>query len=205
MATPNRLPPSNVSPAELWAKMTETPRPVKIVDFPRAVGDQRVEVAIRCLTQDEQMRVHLNGQMAAKRECESHKLPFNAVDAKTTIEYHNTVEVLFAVCRNPSNPEEPFFRSRDEIRKHLSADECAALTNEWRLFTAETSPLITDMSGSEIDAWIEYIALEGASLPLARMTPAALIHLLNSMASQLYSLRPGKESPGSQPSDTSDA
>lgn len=191
---------AKLSPSELWSKMIETPRPVKTVTFPRMIEGESVDVAIRVLTQDEQARLVLDAQTDTRRALEKKKLPFDLTDdgVRQLLEFNNTVELLFHVCRDPNDPTQSFFRSRDEIRKHLTSDECAILANEWMLFTSEVSPLIGEMSDSEMEALIEYIAGAGASLPLARMTPRALLRLLNFMACRLYSLRQDTESHGSQ-------
>ena len=200
MSTPKRPKniPSDITPAELWVKMTETPRPVTIVDFPRMVNDQTVQVAIRVLTQDEQMRCVMAAQTFARKELEKNKIVFDmSVDVvRQIVEYHNTIEVVFEVCRSPENYEVKFFRSREEIRKFLSADEVGVLAMEWLRFTSEVSPLMTEMSNAEMQALIEFIAAEGASLPLARLTPKATIRLLNFMASLLCKSPQDSDSPG---------
>lgn len=183
------------SPAELWATMTQTPRPFKIVDFPRCIDDMSIKVGIRVLTQDEQMRVIMLASTEAKKELVKNKIDYDSAQdiVRQVVEYHNTMHLVYEVCRDPEDQTKPFFRSVAEIRKELSSDEVAALANEWLVFTSEASPLVTKMSKVEMESMIEFIAAEGASLPLARMTPVAVIHLLNFMASRLSTLPTASE------------
>jgi len=175
--------------------MTQTPRPIKIVDFPRNIDDMNVKVAIRVLTQDEQIRVVMQANVLARAELAKNKVEYDASSdvVKQVVEYHNTMGLVYEVCRDPEDVSRPFFRNIAEIRNQMSADEVAVLANEWLIFTSESSPLVTKMSKAELEAMIEYIAAEGASLPLARMTPVAVIHLLNTMASRLCTLQTDSE------------
>ena len=194
-------PPENIAPADLWAQITQTPRPSRIVDFPRKGEDGQSlgQIRLQTLTQSEQMESASSAERVAKkfmREVVStaeQNLGYDSV-------YRNAaaVEILFRSARKVDEPTRFFFPSPDEMRKRLTVDEIGVLMNAYLVTQTELGPIVSQLSEVEAEAWIERLAEGGSRVPLAFLSSEAQSELLWRMASQIQILRTEQSSLGLQ-------
>lgn len=194
-------PPDHVAPADLWAQITATPRPSRIVDFPRNGEDGKSlgQIRLQTLTQAEQMESAASAERVAKkfmRESvgnQEQNLGYDSV-------YRNAaaVEILFRSARKVDEPQRFFFPSPDEMRKRLTVDEVGVLMSAYLTTQSELGPIVSQLSEVEAEAWIERLAEGGSRVPLAFLSSEAQLELLTLMASLIRSLRTEQFSPGSQ-------
>jgi hypothetical protein len=202
------LPPKDVAPSELFAKLTSVDRPHKIVDLPRkgADGEPVGQVAMVPLTQYEMMaaaasaekqtRELLKGNLPQQTEAQ---LGYNDV-------YNNSAaaEVLFRACKKPDDLKSSAFRTPHEIGTALSTDEIGVLYHHYETVKAELGPIVSTMTEDEVEAWVAVLAKGGSYLPLDTLSWGALTTLVLSMASLLQSFLTDRSSLGSpaEPQDS---
>lgn len=203
MASP---PPRDVAPADLWALITQTPRPSQRVPFPRVGPDGRPlgEVVIWVLHQEERSAATLAAERHVRKVLKDAypqrgeaSLGYDAL-----FEDRASVEILFRACRRAENVNVPAFPSADEIARALSTDEVAVLMRSYLRVQAECGPIVADMSQEMVDAWIDVLASGGSKHPLDSLSSGALTTLLWSMACRLYKSRTDKRSRGPQPEES---
>lgn len=194
-------PSKDIAPSELWAALTQIPRPFRIVPFPRKDpnGTPVGELAIWVLTQEEQIAAAADAERTAK------KLLSEASDQTTGMGYADvyrneaTVQVLYRACRDAKDPKKPVFPSPGEMRKKLTVDEIGTLVRHYYTAQAELGPIVTDFeSEGEQEAWIRRLAEGGSAFPIDSLSPELVDRLLISMASQLVSFWTAMSSAGSQ-------
>jgi hypothetical protein len=191
-------PPDNIAPADLWAQITTTPRPSRIVDFPRKGEDGNTlgQIRLRTLTQGEQMEAASAAERCAKKfmrdsvSSDQHNLGYDVVFRNAS-----AVEILFRASFKVDEWRF-FFPSPDEMRKRLSVDEIGVLMHAYTLAQAELGPIVSLLTEAELEAWIERLAEGGQRVPLAFLSSEAQSELLVHMASQIQSLRTDKSSRG---------
>jgi hypothetical protein len=184
--------------------------PSQKIPFPRknADGAAVCDVVVRVLTQsqiesccanaEQHVRLLFKGKLEAAGIDE-----IKAVRAEAWSEaYENAklVELLFEACRDPDEPKRPLFSGPTEIRKLLTADECASLFQAYATIQEQNAPLISELSEAELEDWITTLAKGAAHAPLWLLAHGAQTQLLTYMASQLRSSKIGTGSP-SLPSD----
>ena len=200
-------PPADLSPSELWSALTVTPRPWKVVDFPRidpitkeVVG----QVAIWALTQEEQIAASASADSVVKKLM---KDPQRSNEANLGYEnvYNNevTVQVLARACRDAKDIKRPAFPSPGQMRKAFSVDEVSVLAVLYLQVQAELGPIVANMTGDEEEAWIGRLAEAGEVFPTASLSPRLLERLLISMARRLVASSMATPSAGSPPGDGS--
>jgi|SRR5215210_7474121 len=199
-------PPENIPPSDLWAQITQVPRPHRLVDFPRrdpGSGEPMGKVALQVLTQEEQMTC------AAAAEAFTRKIIKEAPrqdEAKRGYDdvYNNAaaVEVLFRACRRTEDVTRPFFPAPAEIRKHLTADEVGVLMTNYFTVQTELGPIVAHLSSEEVDAWITRLVEGGSAYPLDLLSSDVLRTLVVGMASQLRAYATATSSPGSEPDES---
>jgi hypothetical protein len=188
------LPPDNVAPGDLWAQIIATPRPSRIVDFPRNGEDGKPlgQIRLRTLTQSEQMESASAAERVAK------KFMREAVGSdqmnhgyESVFRNASAVEILFRASFKVDEWRF-FFPSPDEMRKRLSVDEIGILMHSYMITQAELGPIVSQLSESELEAWIHRLSEGGSRVPLAFLSSEAQSELLTHMASLIQSFRTDK-------------
>ena len=195
-------PPKHMSPATLFASLTEMPRPIRRVDFPRKRPDGTPvgQVAIRVLTQEERLRASAEAERWAREL-------LSDPDARKTFESGDVYEncaactLLHLACRDTEDPERPVFPTPKAIAEVLTVDEVAMMLRHYTTVQAELGPIVATMTEDEVDAWIERIAKAGDAFPFDLLSPAAQGQLASSMARRLSRSRMGTSSPSSEFAD----
>lgn len=195
-----------MSPDELWARVCASPRPHKLIDFPRNDADGKTlgTVAIVVLTQEEQMLAAAETERYTKKAIKD--LP-KADDAKRGYDdcYNNrgAVEILFRACRRPDDPTRGFFPSPDEMQRVLTVDEVGILYRAYFVVQEELGPVVAHLSKEEEDAWIRRLKEAGSRSPLASLSWDAVSLLALSLASRMPEFAMSSDSSGSPPSSGS--
>jgi hypothetical protein len=186
-------PPKDLSPAQLWAEITQEPRPFRIVDFPRnhpKTGLAYCQIALAVLTPGEQVRcavaadAYVRSQLGIQKSGELSK--------GYDITYDNAIgiETIYMSARAPSDVDAKFFPSADAIRNNLTSHEVAVLIDAYAQITSEIGPIISTMTKVDMEAWLDVLE-DGAGRvsPLYRLSPEQKNDLIRYLAEQLRSLR----------------
>lgn len=202
MTEPSKAPPADLSPSELWVALTQTPRPFKVVDFPRAdpiTGEPMGKVAIWCLTQEEQIAASAEAERVTKKLLKDPQREGEANLGYTTIFSNEaTVQVLFRACRNVKDIMRPVFPSASMLRKQLSVDEISVLAVLYMQVQSSVGPIVASMTPEEEKLWIGRLADAGDVFPTASLTLREMEALLLSSAKQLVSFWTERPSAGSE-------
>lgn len=220
-------PPEHIDPSDLWAQITTLPRAHRAVPFPRCDKDGLPigRIAITVLQADE---VTLSNFHAEKFAREHSKKIIGEIPKSTErnesysecFRSRASREILFRSCKkaHECEPDErgvclvdhdkltAFFPTVESIGKQLSNDEIAVLMNLYMQTQHEVGPIVSNLSQSEFDSYVEVLAKGGSTDPLAFLSWGQQSDLVMYMACQLYALRAASCSPITQPeSDTSPA
>lgn len=194
--------PPNITPVELFAKLSETPRPATTVDFPRkdAEGNPLFQVQIQILNLEETMACSANAERYA-RSVMKDQIPQEgdlAPEYKNILHTQKAIEMLFKACRHPDDLSRPLFPQKEMIKKLLTDDELAILTKHYLTHQVECGPVVAWMTEPEIDAWISKLKEGGASAQffLDLLSSEALKTLALSLASRLVSSQTDTTSAG---------
>ncbi len=207
----------------LWERVTALPRPFRIVPLPifdgngNSVGDVHMQV----LTHQELMAARAAGE----RHVRDTYLKFKTADGKSEgsvpkkdeassyedLEANaNTIEILYRSCRRVEDPSDthsgpkwPAFPSPAEMRKRLTNDQVGVLMRAYLQVQVETGPIVASMSKEEVDAWIERVAKDGSTVPLASLSWGAASELILRMAYRLHRSSIATSSPGPLPDENS--
>jgi hypothetical protein len=194
-------PPSHLTASELWLALQPTPRPHRVVDFPRKTPDGTPvgQVAMWPLSQEE----HCMATAAAEKYVRR-LLPETKKDA---LGYENlygnavATEMMFLACRDMRDITRPAFPSAQAIREVLTVDETAVLFEHYLSVQLEVGPIVSQMSTKQYEAWIARLVEGQNAFPFDLMSSAVQKALLRRMASQLRSLQTATFSAGSPPDD----
>lgn len=199
-------PPEAFKPDELFVALQQQPRPYRVVDFPRvnpATGQPIGQLAITPLTQGELIEAKADATRAGKA------LTKDNLDPKEYVVGHQQIyeelcgcEILWRACRQVANVGVKVFPGAADIRSKLSSDEVAVLMQSYAIVQVEIGPLISTMSGVEMDAWLKRLAEGASALPLRLLSSEALRALVMRGASRLHPSPTGSGSSG-QPADDS--
>lgn len=196
-------PPQNISASELWARLNESPRPHRIVDFPRlsADGTPIGQVAMWVLTQEEQMICASAAQRFAKEKVKDGKR--EDIGYETVYSNQSVVEILYRACRRADDVTLSAFPSPALIRERLTADECSVLFEKYLSVQLDLGPIVTAISKDEYEAWVERIAEGGlAASPFVLLSWEMQRLLAHFMACQIQASRTGSSSAGSPLDET---
>ena len=185
----------SVSPRDLWALVTQTPRPHRTVPFPRkdAAGAPVCDVRLVLLTQSEMMVAQANAERRAKRMLKDSAPKKDEASRAYEDLYKNScsAEVLYLCCKHPDDPEmkRAFFRTPEDVLTHLSLDEVGVLMSSYLSFQVEVSPIQGAFdSDDDMDALLAKLVEGGAAgSPLASVSPVGLIQLCMYLARRLSS------------------
>lgn len=207
MAETSNGPPKEVSPSELWIRLTELPRPFKLVDFPRKdpITKQPVgKVAIWVLTQGELMIAQAAADEFAKKTLkENPKTSEQNLGYEELYKNAAAVEIICRACRRPDDLKQPAFPSPKLVRSTMLSDEVAILARHYLQWQAESGPIIAYMSEADMDAWLERLSAGGSKFPLALLSSGMQEDLLMHSARRLYPSLTAKSLSGSPPSEPS--
>jgi hypothetical protein len=148
--------------AELWAQITQAPRPHRLVEFPRynpVTGESIGKLTMWVMTPAEAV-------LCASRAGKDAKTLFGDKQDPSQSNVYDTLtssEILYVVCRQAEDINCPFFPSSAAIREHLTTDEMGVLISAYIQLQSELGPIIGGqrMSSAEMDAWLDKLK-EGA-------------------------------------------
>lgn len=191
-------PPTHITPTDLWAALTSTPRPYRTVDFPRtdpSTGQAIGEVAMWVLTPAEHSHCSGAAERYAKKVLGD--APRESIAFATVYDNAVAVEILMRAVRSATNVAAPFFPSADAIRETLTTDEVGALFAAYAQLQAELGPIVSRMTAEQLEAWLVRLEEGGRTLaPFYSLSPAAKNELLSFLVSHWWSSQKANNSPG---------
>ena len=197
------LPPTDVTPSELFLKLMETPKPAMVVDFPRidhVTKKPIAQVRVEVLGHDQHDYARRQAHAALKaRNYTLEDLASPALNEITgdAVARELLAMAVFEVKPMPGgDPDKPsymrVFRDAADLTKALTADELATLFAYYAQVQYKFGPLDKFYdNGDEVDAWVKRLA-EGAGehsfLRLSSPRQADLLYSLAARISGIYSL-----------------
>lgn len=212
----SHAPPKNITPVDLWAQLTTLPRAHRVVPFPRVDADGVAlgNVAIVVLDGDDVMLANINAEKYARDQYkkivgeipkadevnEAYSKSFNARASRELIfrsckRADDCLPDSRGVCTTDHGKLVPLFPTLEAIGK-LSTDETAVLVRHYMQTQAEVGPIVSNMSKSEMEAWIEVLGKGGSAAPLALLSSDQASDLMMFMACRLCSSPTDNNSPG---------
>jgi len=222
------LPPKDVAPSALFAKLLETPEPSEVIDFPRPGPDGsplfRVRVRVLRVNEIDQAR------RKAHERCKALGVAPAEMDTPINREILGDAvarEVVAMACSEAEPVKGTEGNHRPTYARlfadgaavsELTPDELAALFGAYQLVQHRFGPFEHNLhSAEEVDAWVDALTAGARELPLFRLSShqrdllcVELAHLVrafrSSTDSQPESLPESSESSRSDsPTDTSSA
>ncbi len=188
MASPS----PDLPPGELWLQITRSPRPHRLVDFPRVdhvTGLPMGQIAIWILTQEESMICQKAADQHARAMLKENS-PRNGEPVQGYEDlYRNEAanQVLYRACRRPNDLKYPAFPSPGEMRKHFSSDEIGVLMNHYNTIRAQLGPIIAELTMDELDEWTGRLMEGGGEYFLDLLSSGAKTALVGHLVSRLRS------------------
>ena len=187
--------------SQLWALLTQVPRPSRKVDIPRKLPGTDVsvgEVPIWPLTHSEL----IESNAAAEQRMRTFFKDENKKDEMNLGYQHSfanelAVQHLWRACRDPEDMTKPAFPSPKAMSTQFSGDEIGVLYNHFLTVQSEVGPITSSMSDEEYEAWVRRIAEAGHADPFDSLSWDLQRILVVSMASQLASYWTDTSSAGS--------
>lgn len=199
--------PKELKPSELFEALAATPRPHRIIDFPRydqATGEPVARVAIWVLSQGEQMLAAAEAEAYTRAKLKE-AIP-GTNDARRGYDdiYNNAaaVEVLFRALRKKDDLSKSAFATPKELRA-LSVDEIGVLFQEYLITQHQLGPIVTKMTEADLDMWLARLKEGADAIPFARLSLETLIDLIGSLASRVLKSSTANSSSGSPVDDGS--
>lgn len=197
-------PPEDVEASELFLKLCEA-RPSEVIDFPRKdrAGNPVGKVRIQVLTMDDHNRARMVAQEILKRSAKDYGIPNLEkadMDSPAVREVLGDLvahELLCMACRveDPTDPlvETPtygrVFRTADDLRKRVTADETLVLFNAYMLVQHKYGPFeLTLNDDDDLEAWVKRLEEGGSAFPLLALSLPQLAELTLSQAQRISSL-----------------
>jgi hypothetical protein len=201
------MPPKNVAPSKLWAKLQETPAPSEVVDFPRRRRDGTPVGQLRVMVIPQHQ--HDVAREAAARAMEKRKWKPEQLQNELLAEVQGDLtakEILALACHevdpipgSENDPRYPRVFANGEQVGELTADEIEVLFTQYLMVKAKYGPYIRDLSEDELNEWM---SMAQRSFELTSI----LIQHSNSLSiseSDRERLTTGISSSGEQPDDGS--
>lgn len=209
-------PPKNVAPETLFARLAQSKRPTKVIDFPRknAEGLPIAQVALVVLTSGEQQKCRAAAEAYALDMLRGNPdgVPFRQVVdvvGGRSLGYEElyrnelAIETVCAAVREPTEKLSAFFPNSQLARLHTTTDEITVLFMAYCEHQSESGPIVSSMDVPTMEAWIRRLQ-EGASrVPLAQLSSEALRDLVMHLASLLPRSATDSGSPGWPPDENS--
>jgi hypothetical protein len=131
-------------PTPFWEKLQRTPRPVRLIDFPRQIFNMKRErMAIRVLTQEErELATAAAAHYVAKRLRDELK---GDQGYEELYAQRLATEMLWHACRDGTPDlefEQAFFPTSDILAQVVNVTEIATLIEEYRTTERELSPIV---------------------------------------------------------------
>lgn len=195
-------PPKNANESATWVKFTQLPRPLSEPHVFRARGKDVGTLVFRVLSSAEYA-----GALVAAHTKSGEML---GADAHGTVAFEELyleqkgVNLIALACRQPESPDFPTFLTADDVRQNLTDDEIAVLLAAYAIFRRESGPIISELTGEELEAWFELVMKGASRFPLVRCSGDALADLVMYLASKLRAVTStATSSPGSPPDASS--
>lgn len=191
------MPPKDVAPSKLWAKLQETPAPSEVVDFPRKRRDGNPVDQLRIMVIPQYQ--HDVAREAAARAMERRKWRPEQLQNELLAEVQGDLtakEILALACHevepipgSENDPKYPRIFANGEQVGHLTADEIEVLFTQYLMVKAKYGPYIRDLSEDELNEWIRVLGDGGGTaFPLASFSSEDLVRLCMSMAQRSFEL-----------------
>jgi len=196
-------PPEDISPAELFLKLSE-PRPSEVIDFPRKdrFGDPVGKIRIQVLTMEDHNRARILAQQALKKTVAGfglEALDQRDMESPAVREVLGDLvahEILCMACVS----DKPTFEATDErpavyakvfktpadLRRVLTADETLTLFRAYQLVQHRYGPFeATTGEDGELEAWIKRLEEGAEHFPLLRLALPQLHELTSCFAARI--------------------
>jgi hypothetical protein len=187
-----QVPPQDIAPDELWRRITERPRPHRVIDLPQkdAGGKAVGRVAMVVLTQTEQQAVIAASDRWVRKFIASEKTgTMDRSEAYETLySSRAAVETLSRAMRRDTDPTRPAFMGSDVpglLSNHFLPDEIAVLMKEYLHTRATLGPIVSTMSDDEYALWKERLKAGALLYPLAYLTSGLTSELLLRLGADL--------------------
>lgn len=196
-------PPSDIEPSELWLKLCE-PRPSEVIDFPRRdrQGNPVGKVRIQVLTMDDHNRARIVAQQVLKRSAADYGIPNMDkadMDSPAVREVLGDLvahELLCMACLSDKATFEEteekaavygrIFRTAEDLRSRLTADETLVLFNAYMLVQHKYGPFERTLNeDGDLEAWVQRLEEGGSAFPLLALSLPDLVGLTSSMAARI--------------------
>ena len=201
-----------MSEENLFARLTQLPRPHMVVPFPMPDGTEE-EIIMRVLTAMEMSQCKSDAERRSKQSLSSKGSDPNDVVQSVVIRegeasegykelYRDflTYNILFRACRNKDNIDKPVFPTLTDVAKHLGVDEAGILINHYYTTQLNKGLVIVNMTKDDMETNLKKIIDAGTdpSFFFNSFSSEMLKTFLSFTVSQLRSLQTDKSSPGSQ-------
>jgi len=198
-------PPADVPPSALFLKLCEA-RPSEVVDFPRKdrSGKPVGRVRIQVLTMDDHNRARIVAQEILKRSAKDYGIPNLEradMDSPAVREVLGDLiahELLCMAClvEEPTSddPDMPptygkVFRTADDLRKRVTAEETHVLFNAYLLVQHKYGPFEeTFDADGDLEAWVQALVEGGSAFPLLALSLPQSGELTLSLAQRISTL-----------------
>ena len=180
----------------LFDELSKRKQPSRLVDLP--VKDENGEsigkIIIRTLVHDDNVEIQKAATLECDRIYKDEKIDHNSDIYQKRFDNIAAKHFIFRACRDPENPEKPFFPTPEHVGKHLSNDEIMLLLRHYETLQSERGPVIAYMSDNQFEEWVGKLAKAAEDSPyfLDLFLPEAKDHFIMYMARQLLSLQTAK-------------
>lgn len=185
----------------LFAELSKRERPSRLIDLPvyNEEGKSIGQVVIRTLVHDDNVEIQKAATLECDRIYKDDKIDRNSDTYLKRYDNISAKHFIWRACRDPENPEKPFFPTPDHVGKYLSNDEISVLLLNYQTLQSERGPSIAYMDEKQFNEWVAKLgqAAEEAPYFLDRFLPEAKNQFLMYMAHQLWTLQTAKFSAGS--------
>lgn len=145
----------------LFAKLSELPRPSITVEFP---GAPEIQVKLVTLNNYELMTIKAAAQKKVN-EMMKGNLPTGGQYSPGYISLYDdalAVETLFTSCKNPDTSAR-FFPTRESLSNNLTNEQIGILVNHYNELVVKYGPIVSEMTNEEMDDLINKIKAAGSN------------------------------------------
>lgn len=164
-------PPKDITPSQLvQALITKGRLPFAVVDVPRfdAAGESVGKVCIRLLTMREQDNALANARAYVAKQIEgTEKVSWRPEELEDNA---RIAEIMAVACRDPDDPERPFFGSVLDTRE-LTTTELGTLAATYAGLVDRAHPSLTLMTEEECEQWIAMVSEGTLADPFSYLRP----------------------------------
>jgi len=190
-------PPNDVPASELWRRLSESPCPSEVIDFPRrdARGKPLGQVRIQVLQMEQHDEARIRAHMALKTK----RLDTEDLKGPSIQEVYGDMvarELLAMACVTPKalNPDDitPKYGrifARPEDLGRLTADEINVLFTAYTMVQHRYGPYEGSIEDdTQLTAWLRRLVEGASAYPLAQRNWHQLVELTSSLAGRAYML-----------------